>query len=224
MTPFNDRTEAGRQLAAVLASKAYRDPVVLALPRGGLPVAMEVARSLAAPLDLIVVRKIGLPGRPELAAGAIVDGDSPRIAWNRVLMESENLCPSDLDAEVRVVTKELARRRRAYLGGRARASLEGRTAIIVDDGVATGTSLRAALMGLRRFRPRAIVVAVPVGSAVAIAKLAEVADEIVCLRQPEPFYGVGAHYVDFRQVSDVEVLALLDAAMRLRAEPQGAVP
>lgn len=222
MSLFDDRTEAGRQLASVLAVKAYRDPVVLALPRGGVPVAVEIARSLAAPLDLVVVRKIGFPGRPELAAAAIVDGDAPRIAWNREIMESENLSPSDLDAEVRAQTNELARRRRAYLGGRARASIEGRTAIVVDDGVATGASLRAALMGLSRFHPRAIVVAVPVGSATAIADLAGAADQVVCLHRPEPFFGVGAHYSDFRQVTDAEVVALLDAAMRLRAEPQGA--
>lgn len=223
MPLFDDRTDAGRRLAAVLAAKGYPDPVVLALPRGGVPVAHEIARALAAPLDLIVVRKIGFPGRPELAAAAIVDGDAPRIAWNRELLEAERLSPSDLDAEIRAQTKELARRRRAYLGGRARVSIAGRTAIVVDDGAATGASLRAALMGLRRSRPRAIVVAVPVGSAQAIAELAE-ADEVICLHRPHPFFGVGAHYSDFRQIGDAEVVALLGAAVRPHAVEQGVSP
>lgn len=220
MPLFDDRTDAGRKLAAVLVARGYPDPVVLALPRGGVPVAYEIARALAAPLDLIVVRKIGFPGRPELAAAAIVDGDSPRIVWNRAILASENLSPSDLDAEVRAQTKELARRRRVYLGDRARVSIEGRTAIVVDDGMATGASLRAALMGLRRFRPREIVVAVPVGSAEAVAELAG-ADEIVCPHRPHPFFGVGAHYSDFRQVTDAEVVALLEAAVQMRSAPQG---
>lgn len=211
MPLFDDRSEAGRQLAGELASRGYRDPAVLAVPRGGVPVALEIARALRAPLDLIVVRKVGFPGRPELAVAAIVDGDAPRIAWNRELLEAGRSSPSDFDAAIRAETKELARRRRAYLGDRTRVSIAGRTAIVVDDGAATGTSLRAALMGLRRLRPRAVIVAIPVGAAQAIAELAD-ADEVVCLRRPYPFVAVGAHYADFRQVGDAEVVALLDAA------------
>ena len=217
MPIFDDRSAAGRQLAADLATRGYRDPVVLAVPRGGVPVAREIARTLKAPLDLIVVRKVGFPGRPELAVAAIVDGDAPRIAWNRELLEAERLSPSDFDAAIRAETKELARRRRAYLCDRTRVSIPGRTAIVVDDGAATGASLRAALMGLRRLRPRAIVVAIPVGSAQAIAELTD-ADEVVCLRRPYPFVAVGAHYADFRQVCDAEVTALLDVAVPAHIE------
>ncbi|MDR6536211.1 phosphoribosyltransferase [Variovorax soli] len=204
---FRDRHEAGRVLAKALAAwQAQPEVVVLALPRGGVPVAWEVARALGAPLDVLVVRKLGFPGQEELAMGAIGPGgvrvmsDVPRL-W----------AVSDADVE-RVVEREqaeLARRERLYRGERPPLVLAGRVAILVDDGLATGATMHAAALAVRAMHPQRIVVAVPVGSAEAVQLLNTVADEVVCVHVPEPFRAVGLWYQDFGQTSDEEVRALL---------------
>jgi len=209
---FSDRTDAGRQLAAAVKAKAYADPVVLALPRGGVPVALEVARAIGAPLDLVMVRKIGVDFQPELAAAAVVNGDQPEIVVNEDVVKVARVSQDYLDAQVEEKLAEIARRRQLYLKDRARAAIEGRTAIVVDDGIATGASIRAALHAMRRKSPARLVLAVPVAPAETLAALRDEVDDIVCLAAPEPFYAIGAHYADFRQVPDDEVVALLAAA------------
>ena len=209
---FSDRTDAGRQLAAAVKAKAYADPVVLALPRGGVPVALEVARAIDAPLDLVLVRKIGVDFQPELAAAAVVDGEQLEIVVNEDVVKAAHVSQSYLDTQVQAKLAEIAKRRQLYLKDRTRAAIEGRTAIVVDDGVATGASIRAALHAMRRKNPARLVLAVPVAPAESLAVLQEEVDDIICLATPEPFYAIGAHYADFRQVPDDEVVALLAAA------------
>ncbi len=209
---FKDRADAGRQLAAAVKAKAYADSVVLALPRGGLPVALEVARTIDAPLDLVLVRKIGVDFQPELAAAAVVDGDQPEIVINDDVVKAARVSQTYLDNQVQAKLAEIAERRHLYLKDRARAAIEGHTAIVVDDGIATGASIRAALHAMRRKQPARLVLAVPVAPAETLAALRDEVDDIVCLATPEPFYAIGAHYADFRQVPDDEVVALLAAA------------
>lgn len=209
---FDDRTDAGRRLAATLQHLRDRDPVVLALVRGGLPVALEVARALGAPLDLIMVRKIGAPGQPELAVGAVVDGDPPEIVSNPEVMRSLGVPQSYVDEEAQRQLAEIGRRRALYLGGRPPVQVRGRTAIVVDDGIATGATTRAALHAVRQRRPWRLVLAVPVAPRGVLPRLAVDADEVVCLRRPELFDAVGYFYRDFAQVSDDEVVELLDRA------------
>ena len=200
MTRFPDRPSAGRQLAAELVRSHYSDPVVLALPRGGVPVAAEVAAALGAPLDLILAHKIGVPGQPEVAAGAIVDGD---LVVNPQVLSATGLTEAD-------VRKLAADAPRAPEYGVAKIALQGRTAIVVDDGIATGATMRVALRAVRRRNPAHLVLAVPVAPPRTIAALAHEVDEVVCLEAPRDFVAVGAHYDDFLQVSDAEVRALLD--------------
>ena len=209
---FSDRIDAGRQLAAAVKAKAYADPVVLALPRGGVPVALEVARAIAAPLDLVLVRKIGVDFQPELAAAAVVNGDQPEIVVNEDVVKAANVSQDYLDAQVQAKLAEIDKRRQLYLKDRARAAIKDRTAIVVDDGIATGASIRAALHALRRKNPARLVLAVPVAPAETLAVLRDEVDDIVCLATPEPFYAIGAHYADFRQIPDDEVVAMLTAA------------
>jgi putative phosphoribosyl transferase len=211
--PLRNRTEAGRLLAQAVAERLPDtrgdDAVVLALPRGGVPVAAEIARLLGAPLDLLFVRKIGLPWQRELAYAAVVDGDPPSLVLNEELAAD---CPQDeawLDAEMQSELAEIARRRRAYLGGRAPLAVDGRTAILVDDGLATGTTARAALQALRARAPARLVLAVPVAPADTLERLAPDVDALVCLAAPEPFHAIGLHYRDFHQLDDAEVRALL---------------
>lgn len=206
---FADRSDAGRQLAARLSEKRYADPVVLALPRGGLPVAAEVARALGAPLDLVLVRKIGLPAQPELAIGAVVDGERPEVVVNeatRGLVSPERF--AELEARQ---LREIERRRRLYLGERPRAPVAGRTAIVIDDGLATGATARAALHALRRQDPAKLVLAVPVAPPDTLSELTGEADEIVCLHAPSLFYAIGQFYGDFGQLEDAEVQRILAA-------------
>jgi putative phosphoribosyl transferase len=206
---FIDRVDAGRQLGAALAEMKLADPIVLALPRGGVPVAYEVARLLKAPLDLVLVRKIGVPFQPELAAGAVVDGDEPEVVLNEDVVRLAGMT----DAEIKQVAdrelKEIERRRKIYLAGRSRLSPRGRTVIIVDDGLATGATMRAALHALKRKLPERLIVAVPVAPSDTIAKLRREADDVVCLAEPEPFGAIGLFYSDFRQLDDEDVVALL---------------
>jgi predicted phosphoribosyltransferase len=211
MTPrFRDRREAGRVLAGQLAR--YRDDpqvVVLGLPRGGVPVAFEVAQALHAPLDVFVVRKLGLPGHEEFAMGAIASGD--------VRVDNPDVAPLAVPQALvdRVLAREraeLARRETLYRGDRPPLALRGRTVILVDDGLATGTSMRAAVAAVRLSAPGRLVVAVPVAAAETCRALQFEADEVVCARTPEPFMAVGAWYDDFAQTSDSEVHDLLAQA------------
>jgi putative phosphoribosyl transferase len=215
-----DRAEAGRALAAALAGRSWpHPPLVLALPRGGVPVAAEVARALRAPLDLLMVRKIGAPGQPELAVAAVArlsEQAVPQLATDEPLMRCTGADRAWVDQGQQRELAEIARRRRRYLGDRCAESLAGRTALVVDDGLATGTTARAAVLALRHAQPvpARIVLAVPVASAEAARALAAEVDELVCLWQPEPFHAVGAHYRDFRQVDDDAVVNALSTAAR----------
>jgi len=218
MRPFRDRAEAGQRLAEKLtehfATKGGGDrPVVLALPRGGVPVAFEVARAFRAPLDLLMVRKIGVPAQPELAAAAVVNGDAAQMVVNDEIVQATGISAATLEEAKARELAEIERRRAAYLGDRAAASVEGRDAIVVDDGIATGATARAALLGLRARAPRSLTLAVPVAPADTVRALAAAAD-VVALRQPAPFGSIGWHYQDFHQLEDAEVSRLLDEARR----------
>lgn len=209
---FEDRREAGRILGGTLKQKGLRDPVILALPRGGVPVGLEVARTLKAPLDIVLVRKIGVPFQRELAAGAVVDGGHPEIVMNDDVIAVAGLTRADVEAYAKHELEEIERRRKLYLKDRKRASIVDRTAVVVDDGIATGATMRAALHALKRKKPKWLILAVPVSPQSTLDKLCAEADEIICLDVPEPFYGIGLHYRDFRQVSDDEVVTLLAEA------------
>lgn len=211
---FRDRREAGRRLARELARLEGEDVVVLGLARGGVPVADEVARALEADLDVFVVRKLGVPGHEELALGAIASG-GVRVL-NDEVVAALGLDAATIDAITAGEVRELARREAAYRSGREPRPVRGRTAILVDDGLATGASVRAAITALRRLGPERIVVAVPVAPAETCEVLRGAADEVVCLATPEPFLGVGAWYDDFSQVGDDEVTRIL-----ARARPPG---
>jgi putative phosphoribosyl transferase len=211
---FRDRADAGRQLVPYLMAYADQDPVILALPRGGVPVAFEVARALRAPLDLIFVRKIGAPGHAEFGLGAVVDGAHPQVVLNEEALGHFKVPPGYIEEEAQRQLQEIERRREHYLAGRRPVDVEGRVAIVVDDGIATGGTVRAALKGLSCARPARLILAVPVAPADTIERLRMEADDVVCLMMPEPFYAVGEHYDDFRQTSDREVTRLLDEAQR----------
>jgi len=206
---FKDREEAGKALAEALRSKALPDPVVLALPRGGVPVAAEVARTLKAPLDLVMVRKIGVPYQPELAAAAIIDGEDPQLVINEEVCALADVSRSEIDAMAKEELQEIDRRTKLYLKDRPRAAVSGRSAIVVDDGIATGTTIRAVIKALRLKGPKSIVIAVPVAPRDAMQELREEADDVVCLETPEPFFAIGLYYQDFHQIQDEEVIRLL---------------
>jgi predicted phosphoribosyltransferase len=212
---FLDRYEGGLVLAGLLRPHAHRpDTLVLALPRGGVPVAYEVARRLGAPLDVFLVRKLGAPRHEELAMGAIASG-GVRVL-NREVLEELDISEEQIDATARREALELQRRELRYREGRPPPEVRGRTVILVDDGLATGTTMRAAVAALRQQGPARIVVAVPVGAMESCAELALEADEVICARRPEPFYAVGLWYRDFAQTSDEEVRELLARAARER--------
>ena len=206
--PFADRIEAGRLLAAQLTAYRDRDDVVvLALPRGGVPVASEVARALGVPLDVFVVRKLGVPGHEELAMGAIASGGVRQV--NRDVVEALGIPPKVIDAVAAQEQHELERREAAYRGARPPLSLINKTVILVDDGLATGSTMRAAVMAARQQQPARVIVAVPVGAVSTCADLATEADDVVCVRTPEPFVAVGLWYRDFTATTDQEVRSLL---------------
>ena len=210
---FANRIQAGRALARAVAARAPAAPVVvLALPRGGVPIGAEIARALHAPLDLLLVRKIGAPWQRELAVAAIVDGNPPDIVVDEHLLRMTGTTRDWVDAQALLERREIERRRQAYLRGRAPVPVTGATAIVVDDGIATGTTVRAALKALRRRHPQHLMLAVPVAPSDTLADLRAEVDDIVCLATPEPFHAIGLHYDDFHQVPDEEVLAALDAA------------
>jgi predicted phosphoribosyltransferase len=207
--PFVNRVEAGRLLAKALASYKGQHPVVLALPRGGVPVAAEIAPVLGAPLDLILVRKIGVPSQPELAMGAVVDGGAPITVRNDDVIRLTGVTEEEFAAVRAEQLAEIERRRVKYLGNRAHPDVAGRVAIVVDDGVATGATTRAALQATRMRKPSKLVLAVPVAPTDSLANLRELADDVVCLEDHEMFGAIGLYYSDFRQVSDDEVIKLL---------------
>jgi putative phosphoribosyl transferase len=210
---FRDRAEAGERLAERLMHLKQAAPVVLALPRGGVPVALPVARALGAPLDLMLVRKIGAPGNPEFGIGAVVDGQNPATVLNEDIIESFGITRDYIERQRAQELREIGRRRELYFQGRRPVELAGRTAILVDDGIATGGTVRVALQALAASgAPRRIVLAVPVAPPEAAQALRAHCDEAVFLDTPAGFHAVGAHYDDFRQVSDAEVVALLGAA------------
>jgi putative phosphoribosyl transferase len=208
---FEDRRDAGRRLAQAALGYAAEELIVLALPRGGVPVASEVAQMLQAPLDLLFVRKIGAPGHPEYGIGAVVDGDSPQVVLNDIAGRL-GVPSAYIEQQKRHELQEIERRRRAYLGNREPLAVTGRTVMIVDDGIATGGTVRASLKAMRTAGARRLILAVPVAPADTIASLRSVADELLCLATPKPFHAVGLHYRDFDQTSDEEVVRLLTQA------------
>jgi putative phosphoribosyl transferase len=224
MTGFADRTQAGRALAERLAAMDLAAPVVLALPRGGVPVGLEICRRLEAPMDLVMVRKLGVPYQPELAAGAVVNGAHPEIVVNDEIAAQTGLSRDDIQRMADAQLEEIRRRRGVYLKGRAQLPLAGRTAIVVDDGIATGATTRAALLGVRRRGPAKLVLAVPVAPEDTLERLRGDVDALVCLETPSFFYAIGAHYADFTQVSDGEVVRMLDEAARLADAEKGEPP
>ena len=209
---FADRGDAGRQLAEKLLHLKDRRPVVLALPRGGVAVGFEIACGLEAPLDIVLVRKIGVPWQPELALGAVTDGAERQTFIDRVLAASLDVPESYIEEETARQLQEIERRRKSYCEGRPAPEVAGRNAIVVDDGIATGATMRVALQAVRRRGPSRLVLAVPVAPPDTLAALREVADEAVCLETPIGLGAIGFYYHDFHQMSDKEVTELLARA------------
>lgn len=217
--PFRDRIDAGRRLAKALVGHKDERPIVLGLPRGGVPVAAEVARALNAPLDLILVRKIGVPFQPELAMGAVVDGADPLVVRNEEIIRMARVSEAEFNAIRDHELAEIKRRRVRYVGDRSHPDLKDRIVIVVDDGIATGATTRAALRAVRKQKPRRLIMAVPVAPTSTLDELRAETDDIVCLEDYEPFGAVGAYYADFGQTSDQEVADLLAGSP---AEPSAA--
>ena len=209
---FVDRRDAGRKLAELLAgSHLGGDVVVLALPRGGVPVAYEIARALGAPLGVFLVRKLGTPGHPELAMGAIASGGTRVL--NDEVVDALQIPREQIDAVAQREQAELERRDAAYRQGKPMIPVQGRTVILVDDGLATGSTMKAAVQAVKQQQPARVIVAVPVGAAETCRALRDLADEVVCARMPEGFSAVGQWYQDFSQTTDDEVIALLSEAV-----------
>lgn len=206
---FRNRQDAGQKLAARLEHFRHQHPVILALPRGGVPVAVEIAAALDAPLDLVLVRKIGVPWQSELAMGAVVDGGSPLVVRNENIVRMAGVSNAAFSHACEEELAEIERRRRLYLGGRPRIDVAGRTAIVVDDGIATGATTRAALRATRMRQPKWLILAVPVAPTETGAAMREDADEFICLEEHEYFGAIGLYYADFRQIEDQEVIELM---------------
>ncbi len=221
---FQNRTDAGRQLADALARYDGEDVAVLALPRGGVPVAVEIAARLNAPLDLLLVRKIGVPSQPELAMGAIMDGPEPTIVRNELIIRQAWVSGAEFQTVCNRELGELERRRRAYLADREPVEIGGRTVILVDDGIATGATMRAAVAGSRKRGAKRIVVAVPVAPSNTVERLRREADEVVCLEEPAPFHAIGFHYLDFRQLADGDVTKAIRQFDADRSEDRRPIP
>ena len=216
---FADRQTAGRALAIPVRDfldglENAADPIVLALPRGGVPVALEIALALNLPLDVLLVRKVGVPGYPELAAGAVIDGATPEFVPNRQVMKDLRLTRRDLETIIASELAEIEKRKTIYSVGRPAPDIAGRTVIVVDDGIATGSTMHAALRALRRRNPARLLLAVPVAPPDTLAWLKDSVDEIVCLEAPSSFRAVGMHYRDFSQTADDEVIAALNRAAK----------
>jgi putative phosphoribosyl transferase len=219
---FDNRFEAGRILVRKLAAYAHRDDVlVLALPRGGVPVAYEVARELDAPMDLFLVRKLGVPGQEELAMGAIATG-GVRVL-NEPVIHALGITPDEIEAVARQEQQELLRRQRQYRGNQPPADAADKAVILIDDGLATGSTMRAAVRALRALGPRRIVVAVPVGAPETCEEFRREADEVICAITPQPFQAVGLWYSDFSQTTDQEVRDLLERSQHEHQHAQHSV-
>jgi putative phosphoribosyl transferase len=219
---FHDRAEAGRRLAAKLTQYEGQEAVVFALPRGGVPVAAPIAAMLHAPLDLVLARKIGVPFQPELAMGAVADGGSPVVVRNEDVIAMAGVDEAAFDAACRRELAEIERRRQLYLGGRIRPEAMGRVAIVVDDGVATGATTRAALRAVQARRPKTLVLAIPVAPTDVLEALRAEADETVCLEVHAAFGAIGFFYADFHQLDDHEVMAILDRFGSRNEKAEGA--
>jgi putative phosphoribosyl transferase len=217
---FADRQAAGRLLATKLAHLKDRQPVVLALPRGGVAVGFEIAQALGAPLDIVLVRKIGVPWQPELALGAVTDGASPETFIDEDLAKALDIPDSYVQEEAARQLEEIERRRKSYCAGRPPLDVTGRTAIVVDDGIATGATMRVALRAVRRRNPAHLVLAVPVAPPETLAEFRKEADETICLEAPDMLGAIGLYYRNFHQMSDAEVIDLLARA----AQPTPEVP
>jgi len=209
---FKDRHDAGRLLAERLLPLRNKHPVVLALPRGGVPVGLEVARALVAPLDLVLVRKIGVPGNEEFALGAIAEGKPPELVIDEQLAIRLKIPPDYLDEAKAAALTEIGRRRQAYLGTHPQVNVTGCTAIVVDDGIATGATMRAALRATRRRCPARVILAVPAAAPDVLKRLRREVDDVVCLESPDDFMAVGQFYHRFPQLRDAEVTMLLAQA------------
>ncbi len=202
---FQDRAEAGRRLLAALPPLKGAETVVVALPRGGVPVAEPIAEALGAPLDVVLVRKVGVPGHRELALAAVTDGDDPVLSVNEAVARHAGLDRAAIRELAQPQLDEIARRRETWFAGREAIEVKGKTVIVVDDGIATGATMRASLRALRARDPARIVLAVPVAPADTLEDLEGLADTVLCLETPQPFIAVGAHYQSFGQVPDAEV-------------------
>ncbi|WP_431282854.1 phosphoribosyltransferase [Humitalea sp. 24SJ18S-53] len=209
---FADRAEAGRLLGQRLRQMHLVRPIVYALPRGGVPVGAEVAEALGAPLDLILVRKLGAPFQAELAIGAVTDGGEAETVLNDDIIAATGATDAFIEAARKREMAEIERRRLLYVANRPRPDPRGRAAVVVDDGLATGATARAALRALRRRGPSPLVLAVPVGTPDTVAAMRAEADTVVCLHEARPLHGIGAFYADFHQLADTEVIRLLDTA------------
>ena len=207
--PFLDRADAGRRLARALVHLLPDKPVVLALPRGGVPVAAELAQALHAPLDLVIARKIGTPMQPEVAMGAVVDGDAPIVLRNEDIIRYARVSEDEFRVIANAEIAEIERRRGRYLAGRPSVDVHDRVVVLVDDGIATGATVRAAIRAVRRRHPARMILALPVGPTAVVEQLRRDVDELVCLEVHDRFTSVGGFFVDFRPTSDEEVLAAL---------------
>lgn len=211
MNFFKDRADAGKQLAEKLLRYQHKDhTLILALPRGGVPVAFEIAKILHAPITVFLVRKLGVPGHEELAMGAIAEGNTYLL--NQTLIDQLDIQPWQISLIVEKEKQELSRRLQRYRHGKELPSLKNKTIILVDDGIATGATFKAAIQGLKRLKPKKLIVATPVASKDSLEEIRPLVDEVVCLAVPEPFYGVGQWYEQFDQTTDEEVLHFLKAA------------
>lgn len=218
---FEDRRDAGRRLARELKPLADGKTLVLGLPRGGMVVAAEIARELGAPLDALVVRKIGAPDQPELALGAVIDGAEPQVILNEDIIKAYGIDNRTLERAIAAELTEVERRRKLYRAGRPSPEIAGKTVILVDDGIATGASVRVALKALRLAEPEKLILAVPVAPRETLSLLAPDVDEIICLSSPDHFMSVGAHYRDFEQTTDAEVIELLREGKREHSAGDG---
>ena len=211
---FTDRREAGQRLLKRLGSLDPENTIIVALPRGGLPVADVIAKALGVPLDIVFVRKVGLPGHPEFAVAAVTDGENPNITVNEDVARMTGLNHADIARLAERELPEIHRRRKIYLNGRPSLSLAGKIVVVVDDGIATGATMRAALRLVRDQDPARLIVAIPVGPTATIAALESECDEVICLECPADFRAVGLHYRDFGQVSDVTVSKIIERHAR----------
>lgn len=207
---YKNRRQAGEDLARHLAALRGQSPVILALPRGGVPVGVEIAKALNAPLGLVLVRKIGVPGNEEFALGAIAEADPPELVLDDDLLAAFRVPRSYIEAEKTKALQEIQRRHALYLGNRPPLALAGRVVVLTDDGIATGATVLAALRAVRRQHPARLILAVPLASRDALKRLAHEADEVICLHKPEPLGSVGEYYLQFLQLQDQEVIDLLE--------------